>query len=252
MQPRHLAAAASAAALVLAAAEAHAQSADCVMINGNSGADALLPPGVTFNGSAALDPGEWYTLRVDFAAPDPGNYFSLELEENGAAPAEFSQAVSGPALLTYQVTASPQDSVISTAGSTSTAVLRGSCQFAAATITDVAADSGPAAGGTTVTITGDNLGQVTGVFFGGVAATSYSLDSNTQLTAVSPAGAGTVDVTVTAANGDSVASAGADDDFTYVVAPPVIPTLTEWAMIVLGSVLAGAGGLMALRRRQMI
>lgn len=56
--------------------------------------------------------------------------------------------------------------------------------------------SGPAAGGTTVTIQGSNFQSGATVSFGGSSATSVNwVDSNT-ITAVSPAGTGTVDVSV--------------------------------------------------------
>jgi hypothetical protein len=54
-------------------------------------------------------------------------------------------------------------------------------------ITSISPSSGPAAGGTTVTITGTNLGGATKVTFGPVAATSFTVVSSTEITAVSPA-----------------------------------------------------------------
>lgn len=57
--------------------------------------------------------------------------------------------------------------------------------------------SGPVAGGTTVTITGTNLTGATAVNFGIPAATSFTVESATQIIATSPAGTGIVNVTVT-------------------------------------------------------
>ena len=79
--------------------------------------------------------------------------------------------------------------------------------------------SGPAAGGTTVTITGIGFNGATAVAFGGTAAASFTVSSATQITAVSPAGTGTVDVTVTTPNGTSTTSAA--DQFTYNGLPTV-------------------------------
>jgi hypothetical protein len=80
--------------------------------------------------------------------------------------------------------------------------------------------SGPAAGGTSVTITGGNLLSATKVTFGGVAATSITTNSATSITAVSPPGSpGTVDVQVTTAKGTSGTSS--EDQFTYVSLPTV-------------------------------
>ncbi|WP_406016693.1 IPT/TIG domain-containing protein [Streptomyces sp. NBC_00984] len=67
----------------------------------------------------------------------------------------------------------------------------------------VSPDQGTTAGGTTVTITGTNLGGATAVDFGSKSATNVINVSPTQLTAVSPSGTGTVAVTVTTAGGTS-------------------------------------------------
>ncbi|WP_373377784.1 putative Ig domain-containing protein [Cupriavidus nantongensis] len=87
------------------------------------------------------------------------------------------------------------------------------------TVTGVTPSSGPASGGTAVTVTGTNFAGVTAVRFGAAAA-SFVVNSPTSLSATAPAGAaGTVDVTVTTAGGTSAISAA--DRFTYVSAPPV-------------------------------
>jgi hypothetical protein len=85
---------------------------------------------------------------------------------------------------------------------------------AAPTVSSVNPNSGPTAGGTTVTITGTGFNCVSGVSFGTTAAT-FTVNSPTQITATSPAGtAGTVDVTVKNCNGTS--PTGTSDQFTYV------------------------------------
>ncbi|MFN3988178.1 MAG: IPTL-CTERM sorting domain-containing protein [Rhodocyclaceae bacterium] len=85
----------------------------------------------------------------------------------------------------------------------------------------ISPNSGPTAGGTSVVITGSNFAAVqgaAGVRFGSTNATSYTVDSATQITATSPAGApGTVDVTVTNAGGTS--ATGASTLFAYAAAP---------------------------------
>jgi hypothetical protein len=66
----------------------------------------------------------------------------------------------------------------------------------------VAPASGPTAGGTTVTITGTNLTGATSVTFAGTAATAFTVNSATTITAVTPAhAAGAVNVVVTTAGG---------------------------------------------------
>jgi Subtilase family/Bacterial Ig-like domain (group 3)/Autotransporter beta-domain/IPT/TIG domain len=90
---------------------------------------------------------------------------------------------------------------------------------ALSSVTSIAPNSGPAAGGTSVTITGTSFTGVTAVKFGGTAATSFTVNSATSITATSPAGSGTVDVTVTNSGGTSATSSA--DRFTYVSAPSV-------------------------------
>ena len=81
------------------------------------------------------------------------------------------------------------------------------------TITSITPANGPTAGGTTVTIMGTGLTAATAVHFGGTAAASFTVTSGTQISAVSPAGSGTVDITVTGPGGTSTTSSA--DRFTY-------------------------------------
>jgi large repetitive protein len=74
-------------------------------------------------------------------------------------------------------------------------------------------------GGTSVTITGTNFSGATSRKFGSTNAASYAVNSETSITAVSSAGTGTVDVTVTTPNGISATSSA--DQFTY-AAPTVL------------------------------
>src|SRR5262245_65704723 len=79
-------------------------------------------------------------------------------------------------------------------------------QFGPPTVTNVNPNTGPTSGGTSVTITGTNFSGVTAVRFGNNAAGSFTIDSTTQITATSPAGVGTADVTVTTESGTSAIS----------------------------------------------
>ena len=89
-------------------------------------------------------------------------------------------------------------------------------------ISSVSPNTGAAAGGTVVTITGSLLTGATAVSFGSTAAASFTVDSAMQITATTPAGtAGTADVSVTTAGGTAI-SAGA---FTY-VSDITRPTIT--------------------------
>jgi len=90
-------------------------------------------------------------------------------------------------------------------------------------VTGVSPSSGPTTGGTSVTITGTGLTGATTVKFGSVAATNVSVNSDSSITATSPAGlVGPVDVMVTTAGGTSAASA--KDTFTYTPPPPPVVT----------------------------
>lgn len=62
-------------------------------------------------------------------------------------------------------------------------------------VTGISPSSGPAAGGTSVTITGSGLSGATMVDFGGVGAV-MTVNSDTEIIAISPPGTGTVDITV--------------------------------------------------------
>src|SRR5204863_3264756 len=86
----------------------------------------------------------------------------------------------------------------------------------APSVTGVTPSAGLTTGGQTVTITGNRFTGATGVSFGGVAASSFIVKSDTQITAVTPPHTvGTVDVSVTNPNGSSAASTV--DQFQYVV-----------------------------------
>ena len=76
------------------------------------------------------------------------------------------------------------------------------------TITAVGPSSGSELGGTIVTITGTGLTGATAVLFGDIAARSYTVTSDTSITAVSPRSSiGSVDVTVETPGGLSAISA---------------------------------------------
>ena len=107
------------------------------------------------------------------------------------------------------------DVTVTTADGTSATSSANQFTYIAPAVTGVSPASGPLAGGTTVTITGTGFSAATAVDFGAVAASSVIVNSDTQITAVSPAGTvGTVDVTVTTADGTSATSPA--NQFTYV------------------------------------
>ncbi len=88
------------------------------------------------------------------------------------------------------------------------------------TVSNVTSNEGPEAGGTSVTITGANFNEAAAVEFGSIGATSFEVISATSIRAVAPAGAGTVDVSVTTSGGTSATSSA--DKFSYVPVPTVV------------------------------
>ena len=103
---------------------------------------------------------------------------------------------------------------VNTAGGTATS---GFTYLSSPTVTSISPSVGSTNGNQTVILTGSNFTGVTGVSFGGTAG-SYVFNSDTQITATSPAhAAGPVNITVTATGGTSATSAA--NEYTY-VAPP--------------------------------
>jgi hypothetical protein len=88
---------------------------------------------------------------------------------------------------------------------------------------------GPVAGGTPVVIVGTDFDSASPVKFGGNSATSYTVNSPTQITAIAPAptgdATGPVDVTVTNPNSTS-ATTPTTDSYTYIGVPTVTGVTT--------------------------
>ncbi|WP_280249843.1 IPT/TIG domain-containing protein [Nocardia abscessus] len=89
----------------------------------------------------------------------------------------------------------------------------------APTIASVSPTSGPVLGGNSVTVTGTGFTGPTTVRFG-TTATTFTLDSTTQITAISPGGTGTVQVTVTTLDGTS-------NGLPYTFAAVAVPVLSS-------------------------
>ncbi len=95
------------------------------------------------------------------------------------------------------------------------------------TITLLNPVTGPAAGGTAVTITGANFKGATAVSFGVLPATAFSVVSGSTITATSPVSvAGQVEVSVTTAAGTSEPTSADWFTFSAPPAPSSAPTVT--------------------------
>lgn len=88
----------------------------------------------------------------------------------------------------------------------------------APTVTSLSPNNGLAAGGTSVTIAGTGFVSPATVKFGETSATGVTVNSSTSITAKSPVGSGTVNVTVTDTNGTSAAVS--HDWFAYELSGP--------------------------------
>ena len=102
-------------------------------------------------------------------------------------------------------------------------------------VTGVSPPAGPTTGGTLVTITGTNLADAMAVEFGSTPVTGFLTDTASLIVVTSPAGSGTVDVTVITPSGPSATSSA--DEFTYFVSRAVPTSLSA----VSGSGIVGVG-----------
>ncbi|GAA2428262.1 hypothetical protein GCM10010191_46610 [Actinomadura vinacea] len=97
---------------------------------------------------------------------------------------------------------SVQVTVVSPGGTSRTTPCTLYTYLAVPVVASLTPDEGPSSGGASVVITGSSLTQATDVFFGAVPA-PFSVVSDEQLVARTPAGSGTVTVTVANAAGTS-------------------------------------------------
>jgi phosphodiesterase/alkaline phosphatase D-like protein len=94
--------------------------------------------------------------------------------------------------------------------------------FAPPSVTKVKLNKGSAGGGTAITITGTNLSGATAIKFGASNAASFTVNSSTSISAVTPAApGGKVDVTVTTPGGTSAVNT--KDRFQFL---PVVTALS--------------------------
>ena len=116
--------------------------------------------------------------------------------------------------------------IVTPAGTTATTGLMQYTVEAQPILSGLSPASGPLAGGTSLTITGSGFSGVGAVMFGSLPAAGFTVNSDTQITAVSPfgMGAGPVDVVVSSLAGLSATSPA--DQFTYVADYPTISSLS--------------------------
>ena len=107
-------------------------------------------------------------------------------------------------------------SVTNPSGTSNAVTYTYSSSSTAPAITSLSPTLGSLTGGTSVNITGTGFTGATSVFFGGTPATTFTINSDTSITAESPAGTGSVNVTVVGPGGVSNPST-----FTYMAVPVI-------------------------------
>ena len=133
-------------------------------------------------------------------------------QNTAASPSEWGGGYDGQTTNLSTQTYSGSDSVNGRFGY----AFKGYIYLASPTVTKISPTTGSAGGGNSVVITGTRFTGVTSVNFGTTPAV-FTVNSATQITAVSPAGAGVVNVTVVTNNGTSAISSA--DQFTYTASP---------------------------------
>lgn len=153
------------------------------------------------------------TVTISGAGFTPGSQVSI-----GGHPATNVQVNGADDRITATTpagAAGPVDVTVTTPAEPTATLPGGYTYVAPPTVTDVSPNSGPAAGGHTVTVRGTGfVPGATTVTFGGTPAAAVTVVSGTLLRAVTPRGVGAVQVAVATPGGRSVAV----DPYTFVAA----------------------------------
>jgi len=180
--------------------------------------------GTNPNGSQGLDFGEMQFTDALNAATPRGQWSNLPGDKTGTsagfATTWFWLPQSGQSwlIVNFQGTAGQKPQPVTQTVTCSPATNPW------AAIKNINPPSGATSGGANVVIDGGGFTGATAVAFGKTPAISFALNNDASITAIAPAGSGTVDVTVTTATGQSAVWAG--DQFTYGAAPAA-PTVTS-------------------------
>jgi hypothetical protein len=117
------------------------------------------------------------------------------VDSNGSTSGGGQLTTTTPGTYTYTVTATSSD------GQTGMAAISYTVAGTGPIVSGLSPDQGHTAGRTAVTVTGTNFAAPATVSFGSAAATHVVVVNSTTITAASPAGTGSVDVTVTTPGG---------------------------------------------------
>jgi prepilin-type processing-associated H-X9-DG protein len=207
---------ASAAGAVAVAVTAQGTSASAPATSTTNGSFTYLAPSISGVSPSSVDigggtnvtiSGQYFTgaTGVALAGVNAASFTVVSDTQINAVTAATSADVTGPVKV----------SVGAVSGSGSTFIYGGGCVGSIATVPSTTPPNGPLTGNTTVVITGVGFTGATGVLFGNTAAKSFTVNSDTQITAVSPpvATAGPVNINVTVGGLNS--SFTTADQFTY-------------------------------------
>jgi IPT/TIG domain len=194
----------------------HSSGSVSVEVTTADGASASVPSAFTYSNSApaisGISPNSGDTTGGTVVTIAGSNFVSgATVSFGGSASSSVSFVSSNQLKATTPAHAAASVNVVVTNPDGTSATVTGGFTFGTSslTVSSVSPVSGPAAGGTTVTITGVNFQTGVSVTFGGLAATSVTLSNSSTIVAVTPThSSGSVDVTVTNPDGQSAALAG--------------------------------------------
>lgn len=163
-----------------------------------------------FPASGSIDGGEAITIQ--------GDYFTVDATVSIAGTSALNVTVVDSQTITATTpagwTPGPVDLEITVGSGTGYAA--STCTYLEPTILSVSPTSGPETGGTEIFINGTLFSPLSTVEFDANSATSVTFIDSNRISATTPAGFGTVDVTVTTPNSQALLS----QVFTYTTAPP--------------------------------
>lgn len=181
---------------------------------GQSMAPELDVVGPLDGGSVTFTTG--VTVGVSSSVELAGASFSKSLVEYPTIAPWTAESAKG---LTWSCTGANSGSFLYEEGGTTQGVGYHPDSSGQPVVTCITPTSGSSQGGTAVDIWGAGFTGASAIDFGtGNSPSQYTVVSDSDISATSPAGTGTVDITVTTSMGTSATSSS--DQFTYVVAPP--------------------------------
>ena len=184
-----------------------------------NGATATLTLDVFNVGDANLDIASIADPAANpgYSVVSPGTPLSIAPGGQSTVTVQFAPTSAGKHLTTFDITSNDLTHPVVTVHASGVTPATGP------QVTGVVPASGPAAGGTAVQVLGSGLTGATAVNFGSAAATGMTVDSDTQVSVITPPGIGVVDVVVVTPAGSTPTSLAAQ--FTYLGAGTVVTNL---------------------------